>query len=231
VTWLDELVDAAHLGLDDRCREELLGRGVSDEQIRLFRLGYLNGEPSVGDGRFRAWCRENPRRVQDVFVFPLTNTLGEVRGIQIRAVDRARKGYQKYVVRTGEPVLFGLGQAAEAMFRLGEVLVVEGTFDLFPLQRFVPHVVATLTARVPDNFVPTLRRVVNRVWLGYDMDEAGSYGARRFEIQHGSEFELRRLSFPSVHMPDGKLAKDPGDVWEAWGDDRLGQYLKEQMEV
>lgn len=233
MTWLDDLVSHAHEQLDERCREELLGRGVSPEQMELFRIGYLPGRlpEHVQDKDFHKWCREAPRRIDDVFVLPLTNTLGDVRGIQVRAVVKARKGYQEFSLITAEPVLFGLGQAAEAMWRTGEALFVEGAFDLLPLQRFVPQIVATLTARVPDNLVPTLRRVVRRVWLGYDMDATGSRGVRRFERQYGPEFELRRLDFPGVRMSDGTPAKDPGDVWEAWGDARLGQYLKEHMEA
>lgn len=228
--WLEALVDWAHDQIDERCREELLGRGVSPEQMESFRLGYFSGARPPLDlpDDFVEWANIG-RHVQDVFVLPLTNTLGQVKGIQVRSVDRSAKNYQEFAIPTGEPYLFGLGQAAEAIWHTEEIVLVEGVFDLFPIQRSVPQTVATLTAKVPENFLPTMRRVVRCAWLGYDMDHTGWRGVSRFRKQHGDEFDIHRLEFPGVRLPNGKAAKDPGDVWEAWGDDRLYQHLSNLM--
>jgi DNA primase len=125
-----------------------------------------------------------------------------------------------------EAVLFGLAQAIPHIWRTRSVFLVEGAFDLFPIQRHVPQVVATLTARVVDALVRVLRRLVRRIWLGYDMDETGRRGSDRFIKAHGDDFEdVSIIEYPKVKMISGKLIKDPGDLWEAWGDTQLGAFL------
>lgn len=227
MTWLSQLVEASVADIDDRVREALWTRGVSDEQIRDFRVGYVDKLPDVEyPAEFLKWCWDG-KRVRDCYVFPLTNAVGEIKGVQFRAVDRDKKGvYLDYFLDIDEPVLFGTHQAMPIVWETDTIWLVEGVFDLFPIQRVYPNVVATMTARVTDQAVRFLKRLVKTVYVAYDNDETGRKSSRYFQRFHGEDFQIHDVHFPKVLMPNGKVTKDPGDLWEVWGDDRLAAFLR-----
>ncbi len=232
--WLSELVSYASTRVNDRVREALWSRGVTDEQIQLFQIGYLNLDlpPQIEFPKnFLEWLYKGTKH-DDVYVLPLTTTLGAVRGLQFRHVDRNRTGYSDFILDNGEAVLFGLHQAIPYIWRTRSVFLVEGGFDLFPVQRFCPQSLATLTARVIDPLGRILRRLVDHIWLGYDMDSTGRDAIGRFQAGHRDEYKsIRGVTYPRVPMADGKLCKDPSDLWEAWGDVRFGNFMKSVLET
>jgi len=224
---VNELVAVAHAAVGER-RSMLWSRGVSDDQIEQFQVGYLDEIPDVEEApRFMDWVEKNGLR--DALVFPLTNVLGEVKGFQFRVVRRGRSVYSDYFLDEGEPVYFGLAQAMPSVWETRQILLVEGVFDHFPVQRILPFSVATLKAGVSENLVPLLRRLVDTVWLGYDNDPTGRKHAYAFAKEHGHEIDVRVLRFPEVRLADGKKAKDPGNLWEAWGDEGLREFLRRHV--
>jgi DNA primase len=237
MAWLDDLVSHARTQLDERVLEALAARGVTDAQVERYRLGYLNQElPELEyPERFLEWSKRDPKskpgsKLDDVLVLPLTNTLGHIKGLQFRHVERDRSGYMDFMGDRGEIVLFGLAEAIPAIWQTRSVFLVEGAFDLFPVQRCVSQTVATLTARVSEPFLRVLHRLVDEIWLGYDMDETGRKACERFVDNHGSEFQrVRIIKYPQVQLIGGKLAKDPGDLWEAWGDAQFVPFLKSAL--
>lgn len=228
MTWVADLVEFSVAGLTSEIREELWLRGVSDSQMDLYQIGYLDRElPDGLPPHFLDWAKGGSK-LDGVFVFPLTTALGEVRGFQFRHVERSKSGYMDYFLARQEPCLFGLGQALPNMWGSRKVYLVEGVFDLFPVQRATPWVVATLTARATPQTVRMLRRVAKQVWLGYDMDAAGRRGCAEFESANAQFFEsVYTVTYPKVN---GVFTKDPGDLWEAWGDDQMVPYLKSVLE-
>jgi DNA primase len=228
MTWLDDLVLFAQTQVDDRVRETLYGRGVSDEQFQVFKIGYLNQVlPSLPElaTPFLRWSH-NGARLDDVLVLPLTNSLGTVQGFQFRHVERERTGYLDFLPFKEEPVLFGLGQAMSSVWETGEITLVEGAFDLFPFQRHVSGVVATLTANVTTSFVRFLQRLVRCIWLGYDADITGKRAAAHFLREHGRDFAVKIIDYPKVSFGSGRSVKDPGELWEVWGDVRFGEFIR-----
>lgn len=228
MTWIDDFVRLGQEQIDDEVREALWGRGVDDQQIELYKLGFYSGEVPVEmdlPESFSRWAHGLKSRLGGTFVLPLTNTLGEVRGLQFRAVDRSRSGYLDYFIDETEPVLFGLGQAMDPLWSTEEVWLVEGAFDLFPIQRVFPNVVSTLTARITEPFLRVLRRLVKRIYLSYDMDETGRRACSKIVKLEGFDV-IKDVEYPEVVKVDGKKAKDPNDYWEAWGDDRLAAFLR-----
>lgn len=233
MTWMDDLTAYAAAGIDGRTKEALWGRGVTDEQIAEYGLGYLDRDlPDLPYSEtFLKWA-DNGNKLDDVFVLPLTNTLGAIKGFQFRHVDRERAGYMDFIAEKGEAVLFGLNQAMPHVWKSRSVFLVEGAFDLFPVQRVNPATVATLTARVVDPLVRILRRLADQVVMGYDMDEAGRASCEKFAKWHGKaspvgakEFDVRIVDWPQAAM-DGGFIKDPSDLWEALGDDQFGKFVR-----
>jgi DNA primase len=229
--WIDDFVGFAQGQLDDRVREALWARGVSDEQIQSFQLGYVDRSlpdlPFSTD--FREWSGSGSK-LEDSYVLPLTNPLGQILGLQFRSVERGTSGYMDYFLTRAEPVLFGLGQAMPFIWREETALVVEGGFDLFPVQRVLPYAFSTLTSKVGETVLRMLRRLVRQVYLFYDADSAGRSASRDFVKETGPEF-ARSLDYPHpmVTLPNGKAVKDPADLWEAWGDEQLAPYLRAQI--
>jgi hypothetical protein len=229
--WIETLVERAHANLGDREREALWMRGVSDEQIDLFQLGYLDCDlPSLDQAdNFLSWC-SGGSKLDDVFVIPLTNTLGQVRGLQFRHVEKERTGYMDYMPYEDEPIFFGLAQAMTRVWNTKAIWIVEGAFDVFPIHRVIANVIATLTARVTTQLVGLLRRLVDVVWLGYDMDEAGRRACAQFVRKYDKEFVVHVVEYPRVLTLGGKgRVKDPSDLWEVWGDKKFGAFLMEKV--
>lgn len=226
------LVEHAQAQLGERELEVLYTRGVSDEQIELYHLGYLDRTlPELEDGEGFLKKYEGTHWLRDVFVLPLTNTLGQIKGLQLRHVETSQKGYSDYTPYEDEPILFGLAQAMPHVWESGALWMVEGGFDLFPIQRTCPNIIATLTNRLTEAVARTLRRVTDELWVAYDMDSEGRKAAARVRRQRGQDFQrMHDVKFPRVRTLDGKgRVKDPAELWEVWGDERLGPYLQRQM--
>jgi hypothetical protein len=223
MTWIQDLVEVAAQQVTPRELEALWGRGVSNDQVALYKIGYLNRElPSGLPDHFVRWALSGDK-LDDTFVLPLTTTLGEIRGLQLRHTDKDRPGYSDYFLDRREACLFGLSQAVSAMWTSRSAYLVEGAFDLFPIQRATPNVVATLTANTNPQTVRVLRRIVDRVWLGYDMDAPGRRGCEDFGRENGGIFQVYTVAYPRVN---GQFMKDPGALWEAWGDSRLIPFIQ-----
>lgn len=231
--WLDVLVDFACSNLTrERELEALWARGVTDEQIRAFKIGYVNVELPTLEGakEFLTWSLQG-RKLHDMFVFPLTNALGQVKGLQFRHVEREAKGYTDFLPVKDEPAFFGLSLAMPHIWQTGKVCLVEGTFDIFPVQRVFPFTVCTMTSDVSTSFYKFLRRNVTELWFGYDPDSAGRRGTMEFAFEHKDDFDrIRTPQFARLRMPNGKKTKDFSDVWEVLGDERFGVYLKSAFE-
>jgi DNA primase len=229
---MEDFVKRTSASLPDRVREALWARGATDEQMTLFQIGHLDGLLPEGNypQSFLRWCGVEGR-LDDVYILPLTNVLGHVRGLQFRHVERAgtfgKSPYLDFIEINDEAIFFGLGQAAETMWSEQRVWLVEGAFDLFPIQRVFPGTVSTLTARVTDPLLRLLRRLVTRVWLGYDMDLPGRRACEKYKKQLDAEFDVRIVNYPKEKMvSSGKVVKDPGDLWETWGDARFQKFVK-----
>lgn len=229
--WLETLTSQAVEDLGDRERESLYLRGVSDEQIDLYRLGYVDGHLPDADypEDFLTWWADNLWQLEDSFLIPLTNTLGHVLGFQFRHVEVGRKGYMDYLASKEEAVLFGLHQAMKSVWASGSITFVEGAFDLFPIQRHLPNVVSTLHAGISISTWRLLRRLVDQVYLGWDSDKPGRDAAyKTVKDDKAASFKFQILKFPRVQFR-GNLTKDPNELWCAWGDAQLGVFLEQQL--
>jgi hypothetical protein len=216
---LEELVQEAHECLMDREREALLMRGVTDAQIDLYRIGHSE-EPLDLKGL---------RELADVFVFPLTNALGQVKGVQVRSVDPEVKNYTTFFVGgqegPGEPVYFGLGAAVEAAWRSGCIWLVEGVFDLSPVQKVHPYVVSTIKAWGSQQFVRLLARLVDDVYLCWDADGPGQESCAKFARMYGNQLRFHTVRMPRPVKPNGSRVKDMGELWELWGTTKVSEFL------
>lgn len=230
--WLEILVEYAQSQLEDNHIEKLLFRGASSQQIESYRLGVLGSDGlPVGDypDDFARWAGNHKDKLKDCFVIPLTNTRGSVLGLQFRSVHEEVKGYIDFFASKEVVSLFGLAQAMPHAWETGELCLVEGAFDLFPIQRHLPGTVATLKAGISAGFSRVVSRFVKTLYVAYDADSTGRDKASK--IAKGplkDVLTVKVLDLPKVYRPDGTQAKDPAEIWKLIGDQRFGVYLKQQ---
>jgi DNA primase len=202
-------------------RDYLARRGVSEESVRRFRLGFAPAAWDVAVGFFRrnkldldlgaklGLVQEKERgghydRFRNRILFPIVGVVGEVLGFGGRQL--AEGDGPKYLNSPESPIfhkgrsLYGLNIAAKAVRATGSLLVVEGYLDLIALcQAGVESVVATLGTALTEDHVALLRRYSREILVLFDGDEAGVRAA-----QKSAELLLRGgLSAQVVELPAG----------------------------
>ncbi len=177
------------------------GRGLSEQTIRRFRLGYatehrtalrqamsLKGIESamlLEAGLIRK--PEDRDQTYDYFrgrvLFPITDRRGRVIAFGGRILG---DGQPKYLNSPDTPlfhkgrVLYGLAQAREAASKAGEVIVAEGYMDVIALaQGGFPHAVAPLGTALTEDQITELWRLAREPIVCFDGDAAGQKAAAR----------------------------------------------------
>ena len=132
---------------------------------------------------------------------------------------------------------FFLGLTPETMQKIwegGDVWVVEGLFDLAPMDRIVPKrdvVLATVRAKLSNAHIEFFRRHVRSpgqmVHLVYDNDETGKkqvFGWKDERTGKERWGALKRLESVDPPVPCQHVkyqGKDPGEVWDKGGEEAL----------
>src|SRR5512139_642222 len=196
----------------DGCRRQLLGMRISLQVAVQAGLLAQKTEGEVYD-RFR-----------NRLMFPIRDLAGRVVGFGGRALDETLPKYlnspESPVFHKGR-ILYGLPVAREACRKEGEVLVVEGYFDLLALHgRGIRNVVAPLGTALTVQHVRLLARLAPRAVVVFDGDEAGMRAAlRSLEL-----FLREKLPARLLKLPDGM---DPDDFVGQRGKEAFLQLLAE----
>jgi DNA primase len=216
-------------------REYLLGRGLEEQTLREFRVGYA---PSAWDRILLASrragfsdeellavglaqrSRNRPGSVYDRFreriMFPAVDARGRVHGFGARRM-RENQGGAKYLnTSDGElyhkrEVLFGIDLARSAAAKTGRMILVEGYTDVLALhQAGIRNSVGIMGTSLTEEQVGELERVVKVLELCLDADRAGQEAMlRAARVAAGRRLELR-----VVPLPEGQ---DPADLVEREG--------------
>lgn len=217
-------------------REYLKNRGIAEETIKQFRLGYApdnwrslagyiegSGQPlklaeqaglviAGKDGGFYD-------RFRGRLIFPIENIFGEVVAFGGRILD---KGEPKYLNSPESPVyikgknLYGLNKTKEEIRKKGFAIIVEGYFDLISLWNAgIGNVVATLGTALTREHLELLRRYIVEVVALFDADDAGRKALdRSLELFLGMRMRARALILPGDFDPDDYLKKFGKDKLE-----------------
>lgn len=206
-----------------------LGRGAQESS--LLRLGIKTWTPLQEDAPaedFRGRYGPRGEKLVGWVLWPLLSPRGRTLGFAGRR--HGEKVITRYLLPEGgwNPIWTGL--TPDAMQRIwdgGDVFVVEGIFDLFPLEWVVPTkdvVLGSERARLTDKHIEFFRRYIRRpgqqVWMVYDNDEAGQKGMYGGLDETGKKRwgALQRLEWVKVRATALKYSgKDPGEVWNQGG--------------
>jgi DNA primase len=214
-------------------REYLAQRGLSDETLRTFRVGYA---PSAWDKLLMAGRQggygnkeifdaglavraKGEGRIYDRFrrriMFPLSDPRGRILGFGARALGADQQ--PKYLnsadgeVFTKGDMVFGAHLARVASSRADEVIVAEGYTDVLALhQAGMKNVVGIMGTALTEKQVGELAKLGKTVLLALDADSAGQEAMlRAARLAAGRQLQLR-----VVPLPKGL---DPADLVQQQG--------------
>lgn len=201
----------------------LLGRGLTEDTIKRFRLGWAPGYGRLLRtlrGRFGTEVPQQaglilPRRERDGYMdvfwdrvmFPITDLSGRTIGFGGRILDGSGAKYKNTAdtpLFTKRHVLFGLSQAKEAMRSRNQAILVEGYMDvIMPHQWGLRNVVAPLGTALTDEQCRLLRQQAEQVIVGFDADVAGQMATLRgLEKLYEIGCDVRILQIPDGKDPD-----------------------------
>jgi DNA primase len=226
-------------------RGYLLGRGLTEETLREFRVGYA---PSAWDRMLRAsrsasfsdeellaagLAQRSKTRAGQVYdrfreriMFPSADARGRVLGFGARAM---RENQQPKYLNTSDgelyhkrSQLFGIDHARSAAARAGRMILVEGYTDVLALhQAGMRNAVGIMGTALTEEQVRELERVVKVLELCLDADRAGQEAmlrAARLASDRRPPLELR-----VVPLPEGT---DPAELVERDGPDALRERVE-----
>jgi DNA primase len=226
VTYLRESAEAA------QARSYLESRGLSDEVLAEFRVGY---SPSAWD-RMIVGARQNGFSEEELIaaglaqrgksgglydrfrgriMFPLADARGRVLGFGARQMGEGRG--PKYLNTSENDLyhkgrqLFGIDVARKEAMRSGRFVVVEGYTDVLALhQAGIREAVAIMGTAMTQEQLAELAKVGDsgrrgEVYLALDADRAG----REAMLRAARLAEDRGVDLRVIDMPEGK---DPADL-------------------
>lgn len=226
VWWEDQLKSQSGGG----AREYLKGRGITDETIQTFRLGFApdNWEALSTHLRQKGATQEQLERSGLVvkkdeggsydrfrgrLMFPVIDAQGRPIAFGGRTLDP--EGEPKYLnspetsVYTKGRHLFGLNLTRDEIRRNGFAILVEGYLDLIvPYQIGVRNVVASLGTALTPEQAKLIARFARKVVVNYDGDRAGVQAAKRaIETFLAEDLEVKVLVLPDNADPDDFIRK------------------------
>ncbi|MEI6076642.1 MAG: DNA primase [Verrucomicrobiota bacterium] len=216
-------------------RQYLERRGVSDEAIKLFRIG---AAPEVWDDTVN-WARsknfdlatvekagliirkEETGNYYDRFrgrlMFPIANEQGRVIGFSGRILSGDEKT-AKYVnspetpIFTKSRIFFGLDKSKRAILEANCAIICEGQLDLIAcFMNGVQNIVAPQGTAFTEQHARILKRYANEVVLCFDSDNAGQNAAVR-ALDHllAADLAVRVAIVPAPHDPDSFIKANGG---------------------
>lgn len=237
---LQEVVDLAcrwferqlHTSAGEPGLRYLKGRGLTDETLKTFRLGWAPDDRKALQRAMKAEGVETDVLVEAGLVkryedgdragetvdymrgrvlFPITDRRGRVIAFGGRVLG---DGQPKYLNSPDTPlfhkgrVLYGLAQAREGAHKSGELLVAEGYMDVIALAQAGFPAVAPLGTALTEDQIAELWRITPEPILCFDGDAAGQRAARR-ACDRALPLLKPGHSLRFVTLPEGQ---DPDDL-------------------
>ncbi|MDD5145972.1 MAG: DNA primase [Candidatus Pacebacteria bacterium] len=220
-------------------KKYLLGRKISEESIKSWRLGYA---PDVWQGlsdflNSRNYTKEEIEkaglgltsergsfydRFRGRIIFPIFDLNSQVVGFGGRVFkDKDNKEIAKYVntpstiLYDKSRILYGLDKAKLEVRRQDKCVLVEGYVDvIMSSQAGIKNVVATSGTALTPYQLRILKRYSESLWTAFDMDSAGDHATKRgTDLAQTLGFNIKVVTMPQDLDPADVISKDPL-IWE-----------------
>ena len=216
-------------------RKYLAKRGVPDELVTRYQLGYTPG-PEIGGWKFITSRLQAKKistiaieqaglavkkesggyydRFRDRVLFPIFDMSGRAVAFGGRILGEGKPKYMnspESMIFDKSRLLFGLYQHRDAIRKSRRAIVVEGNFDLLLLAvHGINNVVAPLGTALTRSHIKSLRGYCDEVVLLFDGDSAGLKAARRsIPFFLAEQVEGKVALLPKGHDPDS-LVREKG---------------------
>jgi DNA primase len=212
-------------------REYLTGRGLTDEGIAKFRIGYApesyhalrdrlqsvaDAETLRASGLFSFKPQEDGSpgplysRFRKRITFPIANESGRIIAFTARALESGEKGGPKYLnspetsLYTKGNVLFNLDKARQFIREANFAILVEGQMDCISAYLAgITNVLATSGTAFTEAQVRLLSRYTTRVIVNFDPDTAGANAAEKsIALLTEEGFEVKVVALEGGLDPD-----------------------------
>lgn len=221
-------------------KEYLASRGVNDEAIKKFKIGYA---PNAWENLLNYFKNKNfdakilekggmviandkgghYDRFRNRITFPIMDMKSRVLGFGARVLDAS---LPKYINSPETPIyskgknLYGLNFAKDAIRAKGHALIVEGYLDfLIPYQAGAQNIIATLGTALTTDQIKLLKRCASTVIMVYDPDEAGEAASLR-------NLDLFITEDVNVYIAELPKGLDPDNFIRKFGLDEFSKLVK-----
>jgi DNA primase len=219
-------------------REYLYSRGINDELIDLFEIGFApQSYQTLSKKLIQKYSKyeieatgmainSDKNSIYDRFrgrvMIPIQDILGRVVGFTGRVLPEYDDGKMgKYInspqtlVFDKSKVLFGLSQAKMSIKSNNRVIIAEGQMDVIMSHKAgIKEIVAVSGTALTDNHITSLMRYTNQFLLAFDNDAAGISAT----IKSANLIAKKGGIVKVIPISGGKdiadLVKDNPDIWK-----------------
>lgn len=181
-------------------------RGLSEEIIKKFRLGYAPDGWNHAEDFLTSKGFDNDivaqtgtiiksdkgsyyDRFRNRIMFPISDAMGRIIGFTSRVLPNDDESQAKYI-NTPETylyhkgnVLYGIDHAKQVIKQEGSVVVVEGNMDVIAAHDSgIENTIAVSGTAMTEEHIRILKRYTQHFILFFDADDAGKVAARRSAI-------------------------------------------------
>ena len=220
----------------EAARDYLAKRGLSDEAVKRFRIGYA---PDEWDDTIN-WAKSKKHddallekgglaiagdkghydRFRGRLIFPICDEQGRVIGFSGRVLSAEQKG-GKYINSPETPifskrrVIYGLDKAKRPILDTKSVIVCEGQLDTIACHLAgIENTVAPQGTALTADHARILKRYAEEVVLCFDSDTAGQQAAlRSLDDLIASGLAIRVVVIPPPHDPDSFIRENGADAF------------------
>jgi len=223
--YLDNLVDrATRSGVEHKeAVAYMQKRGFSISDMIRWGIGYTRvvrvPKSESPDWLMLKEATYGFRGLENRMIIPLRNMLGNVNGLQTRALGDKR--YVQILMSEAKSVgaFFGLREALPAIREKRKVFVHEGAFNAMSFSRAFPNSIACLTAFLGRQQYELLKFLVDKIIIVFDNDKAGDIGRDKIEEEYG----LSGIEFVSLGDSDAN------DLLKVMGMRRFIDHMKSRV--
>lgn len=220
--------------LGQKALDYLRKRGLTDETIKLFNLGYaplswdtltkfllkkgFKREDLISSGvavESKSGCYD---RFRGRIIFPLVNIHDQIIGFSGRILQSGEPKYlntPQTLIFDKSRFLYGLNLAKPAIRDQKEVVIVEGLLDMvLSFQSDVKNVAASQGTALTEGQIDLVKKYTNSLSLCFDTDFAGDNATRRgIEIADQGGLNIKVVKINEGKDPADVCLKDPA-LWQ-----------------
>jgi DNA primase len=221
-------------------RQYLSGRGLADETIREFRIGYAPDSGFLLKDRLKNDFDDELMRASGLFsskegaeanlyskfrnriTFPIAQENGKIIAFTGRTLAQDDKSGPKYLnspetrLYSKSHVLYNLDKAKEPIRKLGYAVIVEGQMDCISVcAAGFRNVIASSGTAFTETQVRLLKRFTDQIVVNFDPDTAGAAATdRSLAMLLEEDFKIKVLQLDSGYDPDLFIRKNGAKGYE-----------------